>query len=171
MGRVLGQINDILIRAGDTRKKLCITMRDMTWPGENKAKGKSFRHGLCVEMMRGVLTDSERTGVGRGRSGRGCPDWHRVLNNLFSNKAELDEAIHKPYAEENLGILQRLLATVNNIHLMTAYGLDSAWEEDLILAIHQENDLKRYQSALARNRKMSDFYQMRFDGDGMVFSR
>lgn len=171
MGRVLGQINDLLIRAGDTRKKLCITMRDMTWPGENKAKGKSFRHGLCVEMMRGVLTDSERTGVGRGRSGRGCPDWHRVLNNLFSNKAELDEAIHKPYAEENLGILQRLLATVNNIHLMTAYGLDSAWEEDLILAIHQENDLKRYQSALARNRKMSDFYQMRFDGDGMVFSK
>lgn len=41
MGRVLGQINDLLIRAGDTRKKLCITMRDMTWPGENKAKGKA----------------------------------------------------------------------------------------------------------------------------------
>lgn len=171
MELTLRRINDLLARSGEVRRKLCATMKEISWPGEEKAKARSFRHALCAEMMRGVLTEKERSGVGKERNGKGCPDWDSVLNRLFGNRAEMDAAVRKPYADTNLKVLQRLLATAESVRMMVDYGIDPSWEEDLVRAIHENQDLRKYQSALARNRKMSDLYQLRFDGDGLVFSR
>ena len=167
--RMIHRVNDLLGRTGNARKKLCERMKEATWAAENKAKARSFRHTLCAEMMRGVLLENERQGVGAKKTGKGCPDWDRVLSYIFPNRAEMEEAARKPYSEKNLPVLQKLLATVENVRLMVDYGLDEAWEEDLIRAIHDLPELRRYQSALAGNQKMREFYQLQFDGNGLVF--
>ena len=167
--RTIHRENNLLVRTGNVRKKLCERMREVRWPAEEKAKSRSFRHALCAEMMRGVLLEKERQNVGAKRTGKGCPDWDQVLNNLFSDRARMEEATRKPYAEKNLSVLQKLLALVENVRVMVAYGLDETWEEDLIRAIHENPELRRYQSALAGNRKMRELYQLRFDGNDIVF--
>ena len=52
---------------------------------------------------------------------------------------------------------------------MTIYGMSDAWEADLERTVHNHSDLHRYQSALARNKKMSTQYHLKFDTDGLVF--
>ena len=66
-------------------------------------------------------------------------------------------------------MLQRLLATVENVRLMTEYGLDSRWLQALLHAVHAVPELRRYQAALARGRKKAERYQLRFSADGLLF--
>ena len=113
--------------------------------------------------MRAELTDTARSGEEKG-----CPDWDRVLKSMFT-KAELDEATSKPFAKKNLGVLQRLLAAVDTVRLMSAYGMSESWGKDLIRTIHTNQDLHRYQNALAHNKKMCGQLNLEFDNDGLVF--
>ena len=170
MEGTLRSINDLLNQAGDVRKKLCSTLRGAHEDEEKRVREKSFRHALCAAMMRATLTGEERRLSGERRRGKGCPDWTQVLETLFGNRQEMDSAIRKPYAEANLGVLQKLRATVENVRIMAAYGLDESWAEDLVRTIHNDPSLHRYESALARNRKMSARYQLSFHEDGLMFN-
>ena len=128
-----------------------------------------FRHNLSLEIMQATLTDSSHEVQGKeGQKEGGCPDWKKVLDNLVP-QAELDEAIRKPYAANNLGVLQRLLSTVENARIMAAYGMNDAWVADLVRTIHGHTNLHKYQSALARNKKMSNKYNLQFGTDGLQF--
>ena len=162
MGSELSEIARLLGNASDVRKTLCSSLRNINWPALEELRKKSFRHALCGSMMQAILTDTEHKDV------RGCPDWNKVLNSLFS-KAELDKVSRKPYAPNHLCILQRLMATVENVRLMTAYNMDDTWAAELIKAIHGHPDLREYQSALGRNRKQSEQYRLAFDADGLRF--
>lgn len=168
MDRELQRINDLLGQAAEVRKKLCTTLRSASEDEEKQVSARSFRHALCAAMMRATLTNEERRLPADSRRNRGCPDWSLVLESIF-NKAELDEASRKPYAEANLGVLQKLLATVENVRMMVTYGLDESWAEDLVRTIHNDSNLHRYESALARNKKMSLRYQLQFNEDGLQF--
>lgn len=169
LGRELQNINTRLTQASEVRKTLCSCLRNVKYPALEEMRGKSFRHALCATIAQAVLTDNERDVVAPdGSSVRGCPDWNKVLNSLFT-KAELDAAVRKPYASANLKILQRLLSTVENVRIMTAYGMNEAWLSDLLRCIRAHSDLHQYQAALARNRKKSEQYHLAFDTDGLRF--
>ena len=164
-GRELDEIHDLLKDAAPVRKTLCSSLRSAKYPVQEEVRGKSFRHAFCAAAMQAMLTDTERESESKTGSG---PDWNRVLNSLFP-KAELDNATRKPYDPKNLPVLQRLLATVETARIMTVYGMNEAWEADLEKTIHGHSDLHKYQSALARSRKMSQQYNLKFDTDGLVF--
>ena len=89
---------------------------------------------------------------------------------MMFTRAELDDAMKKPYRKDHIHILQRLLALTENVKLMTAYGMNPEWMEELIHTIHTEPALHNYQNALARNRKESEVYQLHFDSDGLDFN-
>ncbi len=156
-------INGKLDRAADVRKVLCSSLRNVDYPIRKTLQQKSFRHALSEAIMRAELTDTARSGEEKG-----CPDWDRVLKSMFT-KAELDEATSKPFAKKNLGVLQRLLAAVDTVRLMSAYGMSESWGKDLIRTIHTNQDLHRYQNALAHNKKMCGQLNLEFDNDGLVF--
>ena len=161
MGQVLHRMHVQLIRATEVRRTLCSALLSAQWPVQQQLRERSFRHALCSLTLQAALTAEEPHTPG-------CPDWHRVLASLFS-RAELEEAAHKPYARRNLRVLQRLLATVENVRLMTEYGLDSRWLQALLHAVHAVPELRRYQAALARGRKKAERYQLRFSADGLLF--
>ena len=169
-GRELEDIRNRLQEAAPVRKTLCSSMRSAKYPVLDELKGRSFRHAFCSLTMQAMLTDTEREVSGKDgtEKSKGCPDWTRVLNSLFP-KAELDNAVRKPYDPKNLPVLQRLLAAVDCARIMTIYGMSDAWEADLERTVHNHSDLHRYQSALARNKKMSTQYHLKFDTDGLVF--
>ena len=171
IGEDLGEMHSMLHRAAEVRKTLCTSLRSARFPVQEELRDKSFRHALCASAMQAMLTDTEREVAATDGTGKekGCPDWTKVLNSLFP-KAELDNAIKKPYAEANLPVLQRLLALVENARMMSVYGMKDAWAADLVRSIHSHPDLHRYQSALGRNKKMSEQYHLSFDTDGLVFS-
>ena len=169
LGTELKEINNLLNRASDVRKTLCSSLRTVRYPVQEEIREMDFRHNLSVEIMQATLTDSSHEVQGKeGQKEGGCPDWKKVLDNLFP-QAELDEAIRKPYAANNLGVLQRLLSTVENARIMAAYGMNDAWVADLVRTIHGHANLHKYQSALARNRKMSNKYNLQFGTDGLQF--
>ena len=168
IGSELNEVNMLLTRAKDVRKVLCSSMRNVEWPALEEMKGKSFRHELCAATMQAVLTDTEREVSEGEKKTRGCPDWNRVLNTLFT-KAELDEAIRKPYAPDHLQTLQRLLSAGENVRVMKAYGMDDVWAADFVKSVHSHSDLHSYQSALGRNKKKSEEYHLLFDSDGLQF--
>ena len=170
LGTELSEVRTLLSQSAEVRKTLCSSLRNEKYPVADELRDKSFRHALCGAVMQAMLTDTEREAAGGGKTVKGCPDWNRVLNGLFP-KAELDKACRKPYESHNLPVLQRLLATVENARLMAAYGMEEAYVSDLVRTIHSHSDLHRYQSALARNKKMSEQYQLKFDVDGLVFSQ
>lgn len=164
MGDELTWVTSRLDRAREVRKTLCSSLRNMNYPVQKTLRGQSFRHAVCAAMMQAELTDAERSG---DASLKGCPDWDQVLKTLFT-KAELDEAARKPYAKENLPVLQRLLATTDTVRMMIVYGVKEDWGKELVRAIHASQDLHRYQNALARNKKMGEQYGLAFDNDGLV---
>ena len=169
LGAEIKAINDLLKRAPEVRKTLCSSLRTVRYPVQDDIREMDFRHALCVETMQATLTDTSREVTGKdGQKADGCPDWKKVLDNLFP-QAKLDEAIRKPYATKNLTVLQRLLSTVENARIMAAYGMEDAWVTDLIKNIHGHSNLHKYQSALARNKKMKEAYNLQFDADGLVF--
>ena len=47
--------------------------------------------------------------------------------------------------------------------------MNDAWVADLVRTIHGHANLHKYQSALARNRKMSNKYNLQFGTDGLQF--
>ena len=166
MGGELREVSLMLEQAGVVRKNLCSCMRNVTWPAQDELKEKSMRHAMCGAMLQAELTDSPRP---EGGELAGCPDWTKVLNSMFT-RAELDEAVKKPYASRNLPVLQKLLSVAENARIMTEYGMSRAWAEDLIKNIHSSSLLRKYQTALARNRKMSEKYLLKFDSSGLIFS-
>ena len=165
MSSDLQWINGKLDRASDVRKTLCSSLRNVNYPIQKDLRKKSFRHAMCEMVMQAELTDTGRTD---SPEMKGCPDWDRVLKSMFT-KAELDEATKKPFAEKNLNVLQRLLAAVDTVRMMSAYGMNEAWGKELVRTIHTNQDLHRYQNALARNKKMCAQYNLEFDNDGLVF--
>ena len=168
IGGELEEVNILLGRAKDVRKVLCSSLRNVEWPAIEELKKKSLRHELCAAMMQAVLTDNEREVSEGDRKSKGCPDWNRVLNSLFT-KAELDESARKPYTSERLPTLQRLLSIGENIRVMKAYGMDDVWASDFVRTVHSHSDLHHYQSALSRNKKKSEEYHLTFDTDGLQF--
>ncbi len=166
MSEELSWVNARLNPAKEVRKTLCSSLRNVNYPVLKKLRGQSFRHALCAALMQAELTDAERGG---DPSVNGCPDWDQVLRMMFS-KAELDNAANKPFARENLPVLQRLLATADTVRMMIVYGMREEWGKELVRAIHASQDLHRYQNALARNKKMCELYNLEFDNDGLVIS-
>lgn len=165
MGNELRDMNNTLDRASDVRKTLCSSLRSVNYPAQKKLREQSFRHALCGTIIQAALTES---GTGSHGGKKGCPDWNYVINSLFT-RAELDDATKKPYAKGHVRVLQRLLAMVENVKLMSAYGMDPEWTEELIKVIHTNPVMHSYQNALARNRKMSEMYQLNMTGDGLSF--
>ncbi len=168
MGKQLSEINSMLDRAGEVRKTLCTAIRNENWPEIRQTEQKSFRHMLCSRVIQATLTDETKTVTTEMGSSKGCPEWSRILSSLFS-RAELDEATRKPYAKKMLPTLRKLLSTLETVRVMTGYGMNPDWGEELVRAIHSNSELHRYQSALARNRKMCERYQLSFDTDGLVY--
>ena len=168
IGSEMNDINLMLDGAKEVRKVLCSSLRNVEWPALEELKNKSFRHEICASMMQAILTDNEREVTDGDNKSKGCPDWNCVLNNLFT-KAELDEATRKPYAPEHLQTLQRLLSLGENVRLMKAYGMDEVWASDFVKTVHSHSDLHTYQSALGRNKKKSDEYQLVLNTDGLKF--
>ena len=164
MGTDLTWVNSTLDRAREVRKTLCSSLRNVNYPVQKTLRNQSFRHALCAAIMQAELTDAERGG---DPSVKGCPDWDQVLRSMFT-KAELDGATRKPYAKEQLPVLQRLLATTDTVRMMIAYGMKEDWGRELVRAIHANQDLHRYQNALARNRKKAEQYGLEFDNEGLV---
>lgn len=169
-GAELKQIRNDLQKAAPVRKKLCSVIRNVKHPVQKDLRDKSERHAFCAAVIQAMFTDTEREVSAQDGNAKvkGCPDWTRVLNGFFP-KAELDEAIRKPYDPKNLPVLQRLLSMMDDARLMVIYGMDEAWRLDLEKTVHGHSDLHRYQSALARSRKMSEKYHLKFDTDGLVF--
>ena len=166
MGSTLGEYSRLLERSTDIRKKLCSVLANRH-PDREEMQKLSFRHMLCSEIMQAELTETSRTAGGEGKGERSGPDWNRVLNSLFT-KQEMEMAVKKPYAQANLPVLQRLLSLLENVRMMKEYGLKSSWVDDLVRTIHGDSTFHAYQSALAKNRKMSGRYQLEFDTDGLV---
>ena len=168
MGAQLSEINTGLERASDVRKTLCSAIRNENWPELKQTAGKSFRHMLCTQILQATLTDEAKTVTNALGSSKGCPEWNRVLENLFP-RSELDPAIKKPYAKKNLPVLRKFLSTLETVRLISDYGMNPSWGEELLKTIHSSTELHRYQSALARNKKMSERYNLSFDTDGIQF--
>ena len=165
IGNTAREFNRLLEGASDVRKKLCSVLanRHPAWEDMQKI---SFRHMLCAIIMQAELTDNPKTVTYEGREEKGCPDWNRVLGELFT-KQELDQAVKKPYAPSNMPVLQRMLSVIENIRIMKEYGLKDAWAEEFVRVIHGDSSFHAYQSALAKNRKMCEKYQLDFDADGL----
>lgn len=168
MGKELSDINFRLDRAGEVRKTLCTALRNENWPEMKQIEGKSFRHMLCGQILQATLTDEAKTVTTELGSSKGCPEWNKVLGTLFP-RSELDEAVKKPFAKKNLPTLQKFLSTLETVRTMSGYGMDPSWGDDLLKAIHGNSELHRYQSALARNKKMCERYDLDFDTDGIRF--
>ena len=165
IGTTVSEFNRLLEGASDVRRKLCTALANRH-PSKEEMHRISFRHALCSEIIQAELTETPKAVSSDGREEKGCPDWNRVIENLFT-KQELDLAIKKPFAPSNLSVLQRLLALTENVRIMKEYGLKSAWADELIRVIHGNSALHAYQSALAKNRKMCEKYQLQFDTDGL----
>ena len=169
MGNQLSEINGKLDRAYEVRKTLCSAIRNVNWPEQKKLESRSFRHRICSAVLQASLTDEAKSVTNELGTTKGCPDWNKVLSSLFP-RAELDEASKKPYAKKNLPVLQRFLSTLETARVMSAYGMNTSWAEELLKTIHSNADLHRYQSALARNKKMSERYNLSFNADGLQFN-
>lgn len=168
MDKQLSEINTSLDRASDVRKTLCTALRNESWPEMKQVEGKSFRHLLCAQILQATLTDEAKTVTTELGSSKGCPEWSKVLGCLFP-RSELDEATKKPFAKKNLPTLQKFLSTLETVRTMSGYGMDPSWGDDLLKTIHGSSELHRYQSALARNKKMCERYNLAFDTDGIRF--
>ena len=168
MERQLSEINAKLDRASEVRKTLCSAIRNENWPEMKIIEKRGFRHTLCAQILQAALTDEAKVVNTPAGSTKGCPEWSKVLGNLFP-RSELDEAIAKPFARKNLPVLQRLLSTLETVRLMSGYGMNPSWGEELLKTIHGNAELHRYQSALARNKKMCERYNLSFDTDGIQF--
>ena len=90
-----------------------------------------------------------------------------MLGEFFS-KAELDNAMKAPYASQNLPVLQKMLSLTETIRLMSSFGMEEKWAEAFAKTVRQNAELHKYHSALARNRKMCERYQLSFDSDGLI---
>ena len=168
MEKQLSDINIRLDRASEVRKTLCSAIRNENWPELKQIEGKSFRHMLCAQILQATLTDEAKTVTTEMGSSKGCPEWNKVLASLFP-RSELDPAIKKPFAKKNLPVLRKFLSTLETVRLMSGYGMNPSWGEDLLKTIHGDSNLHRYQSALARNRKMCERYNLSFDTDGIQY--
>ena len=168
MERQLSEINTKLDRASEVRKTVCSAIRNENWPEMKQIEKKGFRHMLCAQILQATLTDEAKTVSTPMGSSKGCPEWNKVLGSLFP-RSELDEAIGKPFAKKNLPVLQKLLSTLETVRLMSGYGMNPSWGEELLKTIHGNAELHRYQSALARNKKMCERYNLSFDTDGIQF--
>lgn len=165
IGRMTGELSRLLEGASDVRRKLCTALVNKH-PSREEMQKISFRHALCAEIMQAELTESPRTVSSEGREEKGCPDWNKVLARMFT-KQEMEPAIKKPFDPSNLPILQRMLSVTENVRIMKEYGLKNAWAEELVHVIHSDSLFHAYQSALAKNRKMCERYQLEFDSDGL----
>ena len=165
VGDTVNEFDRLLTGAADVRKKLCAVLAEQV-PSTQDMRKISFRHALCSEVMKAEL--AARSGEKGGREDSSGPDWSRVLHHLFS-KQEIEKATKKPYDPGNFPVLQRMLAVLENVRLMKAYGLRDNWANELVQTLHSDHDFHAYQSALARNRKKCEQYQLMFDSDGLVF--
>ena len=168
LDKQLSDVNIRLERASEVRKTLCSAIRNENWPEMKQAEGKSFRHMLCAQILQATLTDEAKTVTTAMGSSKGCPEWSKVLGTLFP-RTELDPAIKKPFAKKNLPVLRRFLSTLETVRLISSYGMNPSWGEELLKTIHGNSELHRYQSALARNKKMCERYNLSFDTDGIQF--
>jgi len=116
--------------------------------------------------MKSYFTESGSGGTGNKEMIWG-PNWAQVIHRMFT-KQEIELARKKPFATNNLPVLQRLLAIIECVKVMTEYGFRMSWAENLVKFIHNDPDLHTYQSALARDRKKCELYQLNFDSDGLV---
>ena len=168
LGGQLSEINVKLDQAAEVRKTLCTAIRNENWAEMKQIEKKDFRHMLCLQILQAVLTDDAKTVTTESGSSKGCPEWSKVLGKLFS-RAELDEASKKPYSKKNMPTLQKFLSILEAVRLMSGYGMNPVWGEELLKTVHSNSELHRYQSALARNRKMCEYYNLSFDTDGIQF--
>ena len=168
MERLLSDINIKLDRAAEVRKTLCSAIRNEKWPEMKQIEEKSFRHMLCGLILQATLTDEPKVVRSEFGNSKGCPEWNKILGSLFP-RSELDEAIRKPFAKKNLPTLRKFLSTLETVRIMSGYGVNPSWGEELLKAIHSNSELHRYQSALARDKKMCEYYNLSFDTDGIQF--
>ena len=168
VGGAASEFDRLLAGASEVRKKLCSVLAEQA-PDLAEMRKISFRHALCSEVIKAELTDDSGADQAGGKNETGGPEWIQLLHHLFS-KQELMTAAKKPYDAENLPVLQRLLAVLENVRMMKAYGLKDEWADQLVKTIHSDHDFHAYQSALGRNRKKCEQYQLEFDSDGLVFN-
>lgn len=168
VGETANEFDRLLSGASDVRKKLCSVLTEL-YPSPNEMKKISSRHELCAEILEAELSENRGSGNPSAKDSNQGLNWTQVLHRLFS-KQELETATKKPYDPKHLPVLQRLLSVIESVRLMKAYGLRDSWAEDLIKTVHSDRDFHAYQSALARNKKKSELFQLEFDSDGLVFN-
>ena len=93
--------------------------------------------------------------------------WEAVLSSAVTDEA-LKKATQKPYAKENLKVLQRLLALVDAVSCANRFAPDRDWSKSLIQTLGKISTWKEYQLALSRNRKQGMLYGLSFDHNGML---
>lgn len=164
-------LQELLTRAEPVRKNLCNALAAQQFPTLDELKKKSFRHALCGIILQTVATggiSKTQTGGSETNSLNGM-DWSHVLKNLFSAN-ELTQAGKAPFKKDNLRVLQRLLATVENVRLMDINGLNADWVKELINTINTDEIIHKYLTAVRRNTKECRKYDLTFDDNGLVFA-
>lgn len=158
---ILDGIYPRLKRTESVRKTLCACLRKQGEAVVTKAEKLSFRHVTALWTLQASLTENTT------KQGN-IPDWNYVLGKAFST-VELEKAIQRPYAQENLCVLQRLLALVDTIGLITQTIPKEGWISSLIHRIHSDSTWLKYQTSLAHQQKMADHYALTFDAGKLCF--
>ena len=153
VGKVIhGKVLPWVILAESARENLCRRLKEQKYDAVEELEKLSFRHAVAAWLMQAALSENM---------------WEAVLSSAVTDEA-LKKATQKPYAKENLKVLQRLLALVDAVSCANRFAPDRDWRKSLIQTLGKISTWKEYQLALSRNRKQGMLYGLSFDHNGML---
>ncbi len=141
-----------LDRAKPVCENLCRRLKEQKHDAAEELEKLSFRHAVAAWLMQASLSENM---------------WETMLSSAVTDEA-LKKATQKPYAKENLKVLQRLLALVDAVGCANRSTSRKDWGNALILTLRKLSTWKEYQLALSRNRKQGMLYGLSFDHNGML---
>lgn len=146
--------------AEPVRTTLVRCLRKEVHPMEKELRRSSFRHALAGLILQNMLIE-------RDPGENVHINWPEVIRPMF-NEEETSAAVRKPYAPQNLRILQRMLALMETVRDMDTPNTTGQrnWLAQVQAAMGANGTLHSYSQALSRDRKMQARYQLSFDGKG-----
>ncbi|MDO4838527.1 MAG: hypothetical protein Q4B32_09040, partial [Clostridia bacterium] len=141
-----------VVLAGPVRENLCRRLKEQKHDAAEELEKLSFRHAVAAWLMQASLSENM---------------WEAVLGSAVTDEA-LKKATQKPYAKENLKVLQRLLALADAVGCANRFTSKKDWSDALILTLCRQSAWKEYQLALARKPKQGMLYGLSFDHNGML---
>lgn len=146
------EVLSCVVLAGSVRENLCRRLKEQKHDAAEELEKLSFRHAVAAWLMQASLSENM---------------WEVMLSSAVTDEA-LKKATQKPYAKENLKVLQRLLALVDAVGCANRSTSRKDWSNALILTLRRLSTWKEYQLALSRNRKQGMLYGLSFDHNGML---